>query len=522
MHHNYYFLKHLSNQLNSKLEGFELVEAFSQSKDELVLSFLKEREEFHIKATLDSQYAMLSFPGEFARAKRNSIDLFPELILNTVNSVTQFKNERSFSIDFSNGYSLIFKMHGKRSNILLFQNNDLIRLFNNQMKYDLGVTIDSLHRPIDQSIESFEKEGITNTYPTFDKKIHLELRRRGFEETEVNKSYNIIKGLINDMVPPFYLYEEKGLPYLSLFKTAQTPLFESSDPITISNELFYRFTRVFSLKREKETAISKVQNQIKKGNNYISKSSKKLDEIKHSSRNEEIANIIMANLHQIQEGSNSADLFDFYNESEITIKLKSNLSPQKNAENYYRKAKNQKIEIKNLEDNIEKKSEEVLNLEVELDQLKNIDKLKALRKKVEELKLNQKTGVKGDTLPYRKLNVNGWDLYVGKSAKSNDELTLKHTHKDDLWLHAKDVSGSHVVLKQNPGQKVPNDVLEKSAQIAAYYSKRKTDSLCPVIFTPKKYVRKPKGSAPGLVIVDREEVIMVQPASPEEVLNSEF
>ena len=98
MHHNYYFLRHLSKSLQDTLKGFELVEAVSQSKDELVLLFLNGRTEFHIKATLDSQYSMLSFPESFARAKKNSIDLFPELILNKVTGVRQFLNERSFSI----------------------------------------------------------------------------------------------------------------------------------------------------------------------------------------------------------------------------------------------------------------------------------------------------------------------------------------------------------------------------------------------------------------------------------------
>ena len=63
---------------------------------------------------------------------------------------------------------------------------------------------------------------------------------------------------------------------------------------------------------------------------------------------------------------------------------------------------------------------------------------------------------------------------------------------------------------------MPNTVLEKAAQLAAYYSKRKTDSLCPVIYTPKKWVRKPKGSAPGAVVVEREKVLLVKPENPFE------
>ena len=102
-------------------------------------------------------------------------------------------------------------------------------------------------------------------------------------------------------------------------------------------------------------------------------------------------------------------------------------------------------------------------------------------------------------------------IWVGKDAASNDELTLKYAHKEDLWLHAKDVAGAHVIIKFQAGKKFPKDVVERAAELAAYNSKRKNDTLCPVAFTPKKFVRKRKGDPPGAVVVEREEVMMVVP-----------
>ena len=104
-----------------------------------------------------------------------------------------------------------------------------------------------------------------------------------------------------------------------------------------------------------------------------------------------------------------------------------------------------------------------------------------------------------------------FELNVGKNAKSNDHLTMKVATKNDLWLHARDVSGSHVVIKEKPGKNFPQSVIEKAAQLAAFYSKRKTDSLCPVIYTPRKFVRKIKGAMAGQVVVDKEQVVMVVP-----------
>src|SRR5690606_7060337 len=113
--------------------------------------------------------------------------------------------------------------------------------------------------------------------------------------------------------------------------------------------------------------------------------------------------------------------------------------------------------------------------------------------------------------PYREFECMGWQVLVGKGAKENDQLTLKIAGKDDVWLHAKDVSGSHVIIRQKAGQNLPAPVLEYAASLAAWFPKGKNNSLCPVLYTPKKYIRKQKGMAAGKVKVERETVIMVPP-----------
>jgi predicted ribosome quality control (RQC) complex YloA/Tae2 family protein len=114
-------------------------------------------------------------------------------------------------------------------------------------------------------------------------------------------------------------------------------------------------------------------------------------------------------------------------------------------------------------------------------------------------------------LPYRESVYMGFRIWIGKDAVTNDELTTRFGSKEDLWLHAKDVAGSHVLIKHQAGKKFPKDVIERAAQLAAFYSKRKTDTLCPVAYTPRKYVRKRKGDPAGAVVVERESVILVEP-----------
>ena len=105
----------------------------------------------------------------------------------------------------------------------------------------------------------------------------------------------------------------------------------------------------------------------------------------------------------------------------------------------------------------------------------------------------------------------GFRILVGRNAKNNDELTFQYGYKEDLWLHAKDVKGSHVLIKYQSGQNFPKPVIRYAAELAGYYSGNKNANTCPVIYTPRKYVRKSKGLPAGAVMVDKEEIIFVNP-----------
>jgi predicted ribosome quality control (RQC) complex YloA/Tae2 family protein len=111
---------------------------------------------------------------------------------------------------------------------------------------------------------------------------------------------------------------------------------------------------------------------------------------------------------------------------------------------------------------------------------------------------------------------NKYHLFVGKNSKNNEELTTKFAKQNDLWFHARSVSGSHVVLRiENIKEQVPKNIIKKAASIAAFYSKAKTSKLVSVSYTFKKYVIKKKNLDPGQVILLREQVILVPPEIPE-------
>src|SRR5205085_2099126 len=147
-------------------------------------------------------------------------------------------------------------------------------------------------------------------------------------------------------------------------------------------------------------------------------------------------------------------------------------------------------------------------LESELTSVKSAENLKDLRLMSSEVR-SERSSAQLVKVPYRELVFKDFRIWIGKDATSNDELTFKFGFKEDLWLHARDVSGSHVLIKHQSGKTFPKDVVERAAQLAAFFSKRKGESLCPVSVTEKKFVRKRKGDPAGTVVVEKERVIMV-------------
>lgn len=514
MHNNYYFLRHLSTALHRKAEGHQLMEAFSQNKNELILGFTNGTAGFYIKAYLDPAFCCLSFPADFSRARKNSVNLFNALLHKKVLKVYQFENERCFSIEFEDDLHLLFKMHGNRSNIILYKNQEIEEVFKSSLKKDFELKIETLDRPIDQSYEAFINHNFDykKIFPTFGKLIKSYLQEKEIQNKNPEDQWKLLQDTLQKLSsPPFYITEHEGQLHLSLLEIGEIKE-KLTDPIPAIDIFYIRYISETSLKSLKNQALAEVNKQLKQSENYIEKADKKLNEIETQQSYSILADILMANLHRIPAKATEVTLENFYdNNSPITIKLKQELSPQKNAEGFYRKSKNQSLEIKSLKNNLTEKQAvvEVLRKKKQaIEQTEDFRSLKDLLKKDE----TGSTSKQKDLRPFHSFSHGGFDIWVGKNAKSNDKMLQQYAYKEDLWLHAKDVSGSHVLIKHQAGKNFPKNVIEKAAGLAAGHSKRKSDTLCPVIVTPRKYVRKRKGDPPGAVVVDKElEVILVVP-----------
>jgi len=489
--------------------GAVLVECFSQNKDELVLGF-SGKADFWIKADLSNQQGLLSFPDDFKRARRNSINLFTETTGLEVIGIKTHENERSFEIKFKDNRILVFKLFGKWSNILLYANDSLSNLFKKSLANDNNLLLTAFDRQIDQSRAAFDKANgnIKQLFPTFGKLIATWLIDNNYEHLNLDEKWNLIQDLLRKLEKPeFLLIINRDKPHLSMLPVGDT-LREYSCAIQAINSFNHYLFTDYLIAKEKQQHLMVTQSNIDRSLNYIEKCEVKMNELSLR-RFDQVADVIMANLHQIVMGTTEVELLNFYTNENVRIKLNNKLTPQKNAERYYQKFKNQGIEIKKLEENIKAKKQEVKQLGSNLEEIQSADNLKQIKRlSTPDKSLKSK---KEANLPYHRFDVDGFAVLVGKNAKTNDRLTLDHAHKDDLWFHARDVAGSHVVLKMQSGKDFPLPLIEKTAQLAAWYSKGRNFTLCPVIYTPKKWVRKPKGFTPGMVKVEREEVILVKP-----------
>lgn len=520
MHLNYHFFCFLCPALASQVISGVVSACFSQSKDELVIAIDRENKQtFFIVAHLLPAASCLYFPSEFKRSKKNNVTLFPDLLGEKVSNVHLFAFERAFSIQFESGKQLLFKMHGSRSNVLFFEpeSSNPKQLFRNELQDDWQLTPEALENPLDISKERLIllDGNAAQFLPTLGKVPRSWLKEAGYLEADVDKRYRLLEEVLDLLDTSFFSIVQENGQYVLTLLPSSTAIITSEDPLHAANA-FYKYAVIRQgFDREKAQLIKSLADQLKKTQSYIAKSYQKLQDLEHETSPGQLADIIMANLHQIPAGTEKITLYDFYKDQMLPVTLKRELSPQKFAENLYRKAKNRKKEIAQLEKNIGEKEMLGVMLSTQMEEASALVHFRELRTFSKEQGLAKTSKDTPDVTPYKRFEAEGFDILVGKSAKANDELLRRFAWKEDLWLHAKDVSGSHVLIKYKSGLAFPKTVLERAGELAAYYSKNRNESLCAVIYTPVKYVRKVKGSAPGAVMVDRESILMVRPLGPD-------
>ena len=421
-------------------------------------------------------------------------------------------------------YTLIIEIMGKASNIFLTSKDKILSAL-------YFTSIDVGNRVI--------MTGAKYTLPFEEKKIspiYLEAENFPFETEsfmekiegvgrafalECSQDYDTFKKYLSSYKPVMYEILNRGkiqkvLTYneFSEFSQKENKNLESENGRkyfeTLNDGLnaYFKTTITSNVISEKKKNLLKyVDSQIKKFKKIEKNIKVDLKKNENFENYKNIGDILAANMHQIKYGIKKVTVFDFYNNQQITINLDPLLSPNDNLNFYYNKynkgkrtisALNSRFldiqnEIKYFEEIkmfIEKENDfiGIEEIENELNLTNNGNKSK------NKIKLNKPK--KRDLLSF---DYNGFQIFVGRNNKENEEISFSKGQPNDIWLHIKDIPGSHVLILRN-NQELPNDVLLHAANLACEYSKAKKGDKVTVDYCERKFVKKIKNSKPGNVI----------------------
>lgn len=269
-------------------------------------------------------------------------------------------------------------------------------------------------------------------------------------------------------------------------------------------------------KNLKERLLSIINTAIKKVKKRISAiNARKLDAEKCED-NKKKADLILTYVYKIKQGDELVTLTDYETGKDVNVELNSELSPSKNAEAYYKKYNKQKRTLYMLVPQEQMAKEELDYLNSLLDEVnlsETLEELKLIKEEFVETGLikeqKKETRKKTDNKPYREYLIEDLKVKVGRNNKENDQITTS-ARQGDIWLHAKDYHSAHVVIESG-GKEIPFSVIETSAEICAYYSRARTGGKTEVVFTDKKFVKKPKGAKLGFCTYSEYKTLTVVP-----------
>lgn len=266
-----------------------------------------------------------------------------------------------------------------------------------------------------------------------------------------------------------------------------------------------------------------VLNEIEKTDSIKEKINAENEANKDFAHYKEIGDILAANLYIVKKNQKTIVLNNFYNGSEITVDLNPDISPAENLNRYYKKYNKLKKGYDYSQERLLLLDDNIAYLNSVITHIDNADNINDLRNIEDELiendymsksKNKHKKPKNKNNKEYKTFtSAEGYKIIVGKSNIENDTITFKVADKNDIWLHVKNLPGSHVIIKKNNEKdEVSPETIKEAAQIAALYSSVKNESRVSVDYTLRKNVSKPNGSKPGFVIYRNEKNILVSPA----------
>lgn len=278
------------------------------------------------------------------------------------------------------------------------------------------------------------------------------------------------------------------------------------------------------LKQKKSSLMKSISNSIERCSRKLAVQQESIRDVADREKLKLYGELILANIYSIKPGDKEATVLNYYSENSqdyITIPLDENLTPQLNAQKYfkqYAKAKNTYAYASSQLEETLKELDYLESVQLNLENARTMEEIEEIKAELVSQGYMHESTASGKNSkkqsksldPIKYISDDGFEILVGRNNMQNDILTLKIASSNDIWLHTKNIPGSHVIIRKKQGD-IPDTTLLQAAMIAAYRSKAKYSSNVPVDYTFVKNVKKPSGSKPGMVIYDNYKTIYVTP-----------
>lgn len=566
------FLRHIKNEIEHEALGARVSQVYQPNRDELVLALrtFKGNRKLLLSARANSPRINFcsSTPENPPQPPMFCMLLRKRLGGGKLISVRQMGCDRVLFLDFECINELgdtviitvVCEIMGMYSNIIILDSNGVIidslkrvdltmssrRLVLPNIKYELPESQDKLD--ITKSEPEEIANAVKNIYPeTSLNKALLKVIEgvspvvcRELEYKVMEGAQNNLEGILYEKLvevlkqfkavcsdcngKPYLIYRDDGKPMdFTFLKTEQYGEFaviEDSESFSALLDKFY------DVRDSRERMRVKAQDLTKLLTNTSERISRKLAkqqlELKNCENREQLricGDLLQANLYRIERGLPFVEVENFYDENYSTIRIKLNpaISPAANAQKYYKDYQKAKNAEKFLQEQLEKGRTELEYVDSVLDTVNRAENERDLAQIREELteqgylKRNRTKQKQPSALPPIEFtSSDGFRILVGRNNKQNDTLTLKMAGKNDMWLHTKDIHGSHTIIFAD-GKEISDTAILEAAKLAAYHSKAQNSSQVPVDYTLVRYVSKPSGSKPGMVIYVNNKTVYVTP-----------
>ena len=540
-----FFLHHMVEELRRELVNGRIQKINQPFEQELILQIRSNRQSHRLLLSAHPVFGRIQLtqttfenpaqPSTFIMVLRKYLQGA------LIESIEQVENDRIVEITVSNKNeigdhiqaTLIIEIMGKHSNILLVDKSSHKIL---EVIKHVGFSQNSYRTLLPGStyIAPPSTESL-NPFTIKDEKLFEILQT---QETTAKNLQSLFQGLGRDTANELenILVNEKLSTFRNFFSQETKPcLTETSfSPVPFSNQAGEPFASLSNLldtyykdkaerdrvKQQASELIRRVENELQKNRHKLKKQEKELLATDNAEEFRQKGELLTTFLHQVPNDQDQVILDNYYTNQPITIALDKALTPNQNAQRYFKRYQKLKEAVKYLTDLIEETKATILYLE-SVETVLNQAGLEEIAEIREELiqtgfiRRKQREKIQKRKKPEQYLASDGKTIiYVGRNNLQNEELTFKMARKEELWFHAKDIPGSHVVISGNldPSDEVKTD----AAELAAYFSQGRLSNLVQVDMIEVKKLNKPTGGKPGFVTYTGQKTLRVTP-DPEKI-----